>query len=503
MRIKMSIKRTLLLTVLVVQCIAALACGWTSPPVQPSPVPNVAPAGTSSTADLSHSTEIPTHTPVALEPTIEPEFETALEGDDLAKFRGLPSEFQDALRQEFDESGEAKTLGYLRGLPDETPPISEMLEPAALGWFGVLRPSDQHFLLLEGYPEVYRRNEQAGRDFDGFRFAYKNMVEVVFDNRGVKLPPIEEALSEDAVAKLDSMAPALSRAFRLAWDEAKPRHVDLDDTIKRLEGSLLISPAEMPSLKELRLSDASIAQFSALPTEMQGWLWRQAARELVVRGSLSTYTVMRDEYIQVLSEPEALTTFNRGIMPVPEYSHVGTTFACLGSPSTWPDSVTARMPKDFGDRPAVFLPPFEDALSPEALDRLDELDSRLRAAFKDRWYWSGPFSQQKAFCEITKLERGIMYVPTATAPVAQDLLSEEGKSRYKTLSDDAQRELDRIIADSVIYGIALDPREGRPVMSFSSSPAAFLNAIGARVEETVMLWTDGSRSGTPKAGGGL
>ena len=465
----------------VVVLVVVAACGTSSPPVQPSPVTNAVPAETQATT----------------EPTAVPDFESTLAGDDLAKFKGLPSEFQDALRQEFDEAGEAKALGYLRGLPDETHPISEMLDPAALGWFGVLQPRDQRFLLLEGYPEIYRRNAQAVRDFEGAKFSYKHMVGTVFDNRGVKLPPIEEAVSADALAKLDSLAPPLSRAFRIAWYEAKPRQVDLDDTIKRLEGSLLVAPAEMPSLEELGLSDASIAQFRALPTEMQDWLWKQAALELVIRGSLSTYSVMRDEYIQVLSEPEATTTFNRGIMPVPDNSHVGSTFACVGSPSTWPASVAARMPDSFGDRPAVFLPPFEDVLSPEALGRLNSLDASLRAAFADRWDWSGPFSPRKAFCEITKLERGIIYAPTTTAPLAQDLLSEEGRSRYKTLSDDARRELDHIVADTIIFGVAFNTREGRLVMSFSSSPEDFLNALGTRVKETVMLWTDGSRSGNP------
>ena len=478
MRNSIPTARALSLLITPALCIVALACGTSSPPVQPSPMTNDVPAETQATP----------------EPTAEPKFEATLEGEDLAKFQALPSEFQDALRQEFDEAGEAKALGYLRGLPDDTPPISEMLDPAALGWFGVLQPSDQRFLLLEGYPDIYRRNAQAGRDFQGVKFSYKRMVEVVFDNRGVKLPPIEEALSADAQAKFDSMDAPLSRAFRLAWDEAKPRSTDADDLVKRMEGSLLRAPAEMPSLAELGLSDASIAQFRALPAEMREWLWKQAAHELVTRGSLSASSVMRDEYIQVLSEPGALATFNHGIMPVPEDSHVGTMFACLGGPSTWPDSVGARMPESFGDRLAVFLPPFDDALSSEALGRLNELDASLRAAFEDRWKWSGPFSPQKAFCEITQLERGIIYAPTTTAPVAQDLLSEEGRSRYKTLSDDSRREVDRMIADSIIYGIAFGTGEGTPVMSFSSSPEDFLNALRADVEEMVMLWTDGSRS---------
>ena len=479
--------------------VVGMACQQTADPTAspPSPTADAIPAPTREAPESTPSptpTPTPTATTVAPEPPVEPEFEATLAGDELAKFQGLPSEFQDALRQEFEEAGGAKALGYLRGLPDETVPVAKMLEPVALGWFSVLQPSDQRFLLLEGYPEVYGRNVQAGRDFEGFKFVYKHMVGVVFDNRGVRLPPLEEALSADALAKLDSMTLALSRAFRLAWDEAKPRPEDSDDTIKRLEGSLLVAPKEAPSLEELGLSDTGIVQFRALPAEMQNWLWKQAARELVVWGILGTYSVMRDEYIQVLSEPEATTTFNRGIMPLPEYSHVGSTFGCLGSPSTWPDSVAARMPDDFGDRPAVFLPPFADALSPETFARLNELGPTLRAAFEDRWNSSGPLSPRKAFCEITKLERGIIYAPTTTAPAAQDLLSPDGKERYKTLSDSSQRELDRIVADSIIYGIAFDTREGKPVMSSSASPDEFLDALGVRVEDTVMLWTDSSRS---------
>ena len=83
-----------------------------------------------------------------------------------------------------------------------------------------------------------------------------------------------------------------------------------------------------------------------------------------------------------------------------------------------------------------------------------------------------------------------MYVPTTTAPVAHDLLSEEGKSRYKALSEDLQRELDYVIADSIIYGVAFDPNVGKPVMSFNSSPDDFLNALGARVEDRIRTWTD-------------
>ena len=87
MRINICMKRASLLTGLVVLCIAALACGTSSPLVKPSPVANVIPAEIQTAPEPSPSTAIPTDTPVAPEPTAEPEFEATLEGDDLAKFQ--------------------------------------------------------------------------------------------------------------------------------------------------------------------------------------------------------------------------------------------------------------------------------------------------------------------------------------------------------------------------------------------------------------------------------
>ena len=114
----------------------------------------------------------PTDTPAA-----EPEFETTLAGDDLASSKASPTSSGTRCNQEYQETNAATTLSYLRGLPDEAVPISEVLEPVALGWFGVLQPDDQRFLLLEGYPEVYRREAQDGGDLGGFLFVYQHMVE--------------------------------------------------------------------------------------------------------------------------------------------------------------------------------------------------------------------------------------------------------------------------------------------------------------------------------------
>ena len=97
MRNSLSISRaSLSLIVPVVLCIAALACGTSSPPRQPSP----------------EAEPIPTATQVEPDPTAEPEFKVTLRGDDLSKFRSLPVEFRDALEQ---MHASVKRMGELAG----------------------------------------------------------------------------------------------------------------------------------------------------------------------------------------------------------------------------------------------------------------------------------------------------------------------------------------------------------------------------------------------------
>ena len=69
MRITICMKRALLLTVPVVLCIAALACGTSSPPMQPSPAPDAVPKAAQTAPEPSPSTAIPTDTPTTPKPT--------------------------------------------------------------------------------------------------------------------------------------------------------------------------------------------------------------------------------------------------------------------------------------------------------------------------------------------------------------------------------------------------------------------------------------------------
>ena len=102
MRITICMKRALLLIVLVTLWSAALACGTSSPPVQPSPVANVIPTDTPVSPT---PTPIPTESPATPEPTAEPEFEATLEGEALAQYERLSEE------HDLDIEGMARFLG--------------------------------------------------------------------------------------------------------------------------------------------------------------------------------------------------------------------------------------------------------------------------------------------------------------------------------------------------------------------------------------------------------
>ena len=459
----------------------AVGCGSESPSAAPTEV-----AASPVPSPVVASTPPPTASPVP-----ENEFEASLAAADKQKFQSLPSEFQDALRQAYDAEGAAAAVQYLRGLPDDTLPIAEVLEPHALGWFGALQPQDQHYMLLEAYPAAY---DHAGPEWIDFAFEFEHMVSVAFDNRGVRLPPVEEALSADALAKLDALAdPIMSRVFRLVWNESKPLPEDVDDTIARLQANLLAAPADLPSLEELGLSAEASRQFSELPSDMQDWLWKTVANYILSFGRQEwPYWPVEDEYIRTLSTPAAKEAFDRGIWPRGVYVVFGPSmFACLDDPGQWPDAVAARMPEGIEDLPVVYLPPYQDVLSPDALGRLDTLDANLKAVFENMWNWTNPVAPVNVLCDITKLERGIMDIPVTSAPAAEDLLSDDGLALYRQLDDDGREMIEERIAQALLSGFVVilgeEGSQPQQVWSFDTPPEDFIDAVGAYVEKSLKI----------------
>ena len=502
-------KATLFTVVMAAALVAALACGRNDP-ASPTPdaVPTVAaqaepetPVSDEGMASPSPETPVSDEgmaspspeTPVSDDGTAQPaanQFEASLAGDDKQKFQSLPPEFQDALRQAYDAEGASAAVRYLRGLPDDTLPIAEVLEPHALGWFDALQPQDQRYMLLEAYPAAY---DHAGPEWIDFAFEFERMVGVAFDNRGVRLPPVEEALSADALAKLDALEnPIMSRVFRIVWNESKPLPEDVDDAIARLQANLLAAPADLPSLEELGLSAEASRQFSELPTDMQDWLWKTVANAILSFGRQEwPYWPVEDEYIRTLSTPAAREAWDRGIEPRGVYVHGPSTFACLGGPGHWPDAVAARMPQGIEDLPVVYLPPYQDVLSPDALGRLDTLDANLKAVFENMWNWTNPVAPADVLCDITKFERGIMDIPVTSAPAAEDLLSDDGLALYRQLGDDGREWIDEGIAQALLGGlVVIRGEEGslpQHVWSFDTPPEDFLDAVAVYVEESLEI----------------
>jgi len=478
------IEKTLFTIIAVVAATTILAfvvgCGSESPAAAPTEV-----AASPVQSPVVASTPPPTASPVP-----ENEFEASLAGDDKQKFQSLPPEFQDALRQAYDAEGASAAVQYLRGLPDDTLPISEVLEPPAGGWFDALQPQDQRYMLLEAYPAAY---DHAGPEWIDFAFEFERMVGVAFDNRGVRLPPVEEALSADALAKLDALEnPIMSRVFRIVWNESKPLPEDVDDAIARLQSNLLAAPADLPSLEELGLSAEASRQFSDLPTDMQDWLWKTVANYILSFGRQEwPYWPVEDEYIRTLSTPAAKETFDRGIWPRGVYVHGPSTFACLDGPGHWPDAVAARMPQGIEDLPVVYLPPYQDVLSSDALGRLNTLDANLKAVFENMWNWTNPVAPADVLCDITKFERGIMDIPVTSAPAAEDLLSDDGLALYRQLGDDGREWIDEGIAQALLGGlVVILGEEGslpQHVWSFDTPPEDFLDAVAASVEERIEI----------------
>lgn len=492
----LTLKATLSAVVTVAALAAVLACGRASDPVATptqtdvSPVPPPAAVQTATETPAADPSPAATPSAAEAEPAAD-QFEAGLAGDDLEKFRVLPPEFQDALRQAYDAAGASAALQYLRRLPDDTLPLADVLEPPAGGWLDALQPQDQRYMLLEAYPAAYDRNALRGGDDGGFAFEFEHMVRIAFDNRGVRLPPVEEALSADALAKLDALDdPILSRVFRLVWDGSKPFPEDVDDTITRLQANLLAAPTDLPSLEELGLSAEASRQFSELPTDMQDWLWKTVADSILSygRNEWPAWPV-EDEYIRTLSTPAAKEAFDRGIAPRAVYVKGPSTFACLGSPGEWPDAVAARVPQDVADLPVVFLPPYQGFLSLDALRGLNALDEDLKDAFENMWNWFQPVAPADVLCEITRFERGIIDAPVTSAPAAEDILSDDALALYRQLGDDGRDWIDEGIAQAILRGLVVVYGESgsfpEHVWSFDTLPADFIDAVAAEIEDSL------------------
>ena len=257
----------------------ALAC-TASPAASPSvPAGDAMPAKARATPEPTPS---PTATPIPTATPVTPAFEDTLEGEDLTKFRGLPSEFQDALRHVAETPQHPQTpftaheeaLEFLRGLPDDVQPVSEVLPPETLDMFNQLSDDNRSFVLLDMYArtfsdkEFYPDSPETERQalLEGmFEQLVKQVYEMEFGDGEVHLPPVRATLSADALRKLDEIDPLIRRAFLLQWRNLRVPEDERDDLAAKLERALLAAPLELPPPEELGLSQEALKALEDVP----------------------------------------------------------------------------------------------------------------------------------------------------------------------------------------------------------------------------------------------
>ena len=452
----------------------------------------------------------PAATPTATPDTL---FEESLEGNDLVKYQALPSEFQNALQQKAEETGVEKAVQHLRGLPDETVPIAELLDPSvlrflpfnALNLFHRLDASRQRALLLGGYADAFQNEAEFFRqragglgegelDPKGHAVSFAQMVKLTSMDNTVKLPPVDESLSPEALAKLGTMDPLLQRAFRRTWDQYRaPPTLDLRKAqTEQMAGvgadlvrGLLAAPAELPSIEDLGLPQEQTELFKQLPADMREWLWEEIAADLV-KGRDPKDSYIFAEQLRLLrtwSTPSAMETFARGYMPSVT-GGITIPLACAGRPG--PGSALL-LPDDLPDRP-VFLPPPEEVLSTEALTTLNAMDPQMRRAFNERWLGGGPVMPKHLGCEIASLQQDILAAPITALPPPEDFLPPELVELYRRLPAYLRENLERELATEVFrersWGM------GYPGGFASAKPGSFEDAGLSPFYGTLRTWVE-------------
>ncbi len=485
----MTIRITFILAALVV----VAACGTNSPPVQPSPVTNAVPAETQTTP----------------EPTAEPEFEATLEGKDLAKFQGLPSEFQDALNHVAEApqhpqssfTSHEEALEFLKGVPDDVQPVSEVLPPETLDMFNDLGDDDRSFVLLDMYArtfsdkDFYPDSPETERQalLEGlFEQLVKQVYEMEFGDGEVHLPPVGEALSADALRKFDEIDPLIRKAFLLQWRNLRVPEEKLDDLAAKLERALLAAPLDPPPLVELGLSQEAMRALEEVPN-LRTFVDEFVSADLARKGAWDTVgteqsgAMLLDTIIERASTPEGSRMFAQGLLPVT---------------NSQPPPLISHLRPEFGFWPLWAIPPFfrdmqpedivtewpdhELVLSQEALAKLSSLDATLQEAFEKYWYGTGALPNDAHWMAglVVRWERDLRALPFDTLPEIEELLSGEDLAAYRQLDEFSQTLIIDDIALDLLHGETF-PTSSTAVNTYRATPEEFLEALKASVSRTV------------------
>ena len=501
------LKNKTLIILIAAAALLALACGTSSPPVQPSPVATVAPPETPVSPT---PTPIPTATPTATEPPAEPEFEATIEGDDLAKFQGLPAEFQDALNHVAETpqhpqspfTSYEEALEFLRGLPADVQPISEVLPSETLDVFNELSDKNRGFLLLDVYSRTFGGDEFFAESPESERQAlreglFENIVKQVhkmeFGDGEVDLPPMAEALSAEALGKLDEIDPLIRRAFLLIWRNTRMPQQQRDVFVTKLQRALLDVPTELPPVGELGLSQEALKMLEDVPN-LRTFVEEYVAADLASTGAWDAVgteysgAMFLESLIVRASTPEGSRMFAKGLLPVMTYQPPPLISHYRPVWGFWP---LWAIPSFFLDmQPDEFVaewPDHELVLSQEALAKLDSLDAPLQEAFEKYWYGTGPLPNEVHWMAgiVIRWERDLRTLPFDTLPEVEELLSAEDLAVYRRLDPSSRNVVTSQIAYDVLYGRTWLKDIQKTVYAYDTTPDEFLDALETSVSATV------------------
>ena len=433
------------------------------------------------------------------------EFEATLEGDDLAKFQSLPVEFRYALQREYDETrdraGRATILGYLRDLPDEVLPIAEILSPEALSEFEELSTRSQQSVLLGAYAS--KHSEHPGGAQSGTlkvpcipRPILAQMVRMVYEmefgDGEVHLPPIRASLSAEALRKLDETAPLIRRAFLLIWRNVTIPEEQRDDYMAKLEGTLLVTPSQLPPLEELGLSQDALKTFEDVPN-LKTFVDEYVAASLARTGTWDSVgteysgAMLLESLIARASTPEGSHMFAQGLLPGATYQPPPLISHFWPDRGFWPMWAVPPFFRDMQpDDLVAEWPDHELVLSQEALAKLESLDAPLQEAFDKYWYGTGALPNDVHWMAgiVIRWERDLRVIPFDTLPEIEELLSEDDLALYRRLPASMQKIIVNDIAYDLLQG-RTSPTSSTSVGTYHTTPEEFLEALKASVSRTV------------------
>ena len=419
-------------------------------------------------------------------------FENSLSGDDLARFRTLPVEIQEALVDESLDSGNDSALRYLRDMPDDPPPLAEILDPESRALFDTIDEPYRRELLLKGYPNStvrYERKRWLAGDLTDLEYKYGNFHVLVrgvigtLSAKGHALPPLEETLSPAALTRFESLDPILQEAFRLDWETTRSHSVD--DAADELEQDLLKAPLEIPGIRDLGLPSEAAA---VLEREPALWLLaqRMVAGELVQgRNWDADDAAYLQRTIAAHEAPGGKEALERDLLP--GGSGPWLPLLCNSSSQGGVPLDKAVLPSFRDLHPAQFVyawPDPEDALSEKALANFNLLDETMLEAFEVRWYGHAvPVEARFMACLIAQWDRGLADILYTSMPGPDVLLPEDKLPFYDELTDHEKWAVNLNLAHDILMGEVIFKRDQSAfsatehVSTFDSTPEEFLEGL--------------------------